>query len=107
VKAVVNAILDALLAGEAVRVSGLGFSMGRRGPAHRRPAAAAGTARFVADSLLEEGGFEPITRAGFTVRRAGLASISTPGQQASTRRHRPWIRARAASRWPHLAPAAQ
>ena len=29
-----------------------------------------------------------ITRAGFTVRRAGLASISTPGQQASTRRHR-------------------
>ena len=34
------------------------FSMWRRGPAHRRPAAAAGTARFVADSLLEESGFE-------------------------------------------------
>ena len=34
------------------------FSMWRRGPAHRRPAAAAGTARFVADSLLEQIGFE-------------------------------------------------
>jgi hypothetical protein len=34
------------------------FSMWRRGPAHRRPAAAAGTARFVADSLLEGTGFE-------------------------------------------------
>ena len=32
VKAVVNAVLDALLAGEAVRVSGLGVSMWRRGP---------------------------------------------------------------------------
>jgi hypothetical protein len=32
VKAVVNAILDALLAGDAVRVSGLGISMWRRGP---------------------------------------------------------------------------
>jgi hypothetical protein len=29
-----------------------------------------------------------VTRAFPTVRRAGLASISTPGQQASTRRHR-------------------
>ena len=32
VKAVVNAILDALLAGEAVRVSGSAFSMWRRAP---------------------------------------------------------------------------
>ena len=32
VKSVINAILDALLAGEAVRVSGLGILMWRRGP---------------------------------------------------------------------------